>query len=200
MKSLVGNQLRKPDGFFGKIIAFLMEKGNREFYTKCFAELNIQTNNSIFEIGYGPGYGIEILAKEYNPKLISGIDFSTLMYRMASERIRFIGKPDQINLYSGDFLELSNEEKFDKVLCINVIYFWGDLKIAFEKVYSILKQNGKFVLFMQDASRLEKLKFTNEFYKYEPDVVIQALITAGFSSIKVKNENGIYISGQRFEN
>ena len=59
MLRFIGNQFRKPRGFFGKIVSKIMIKGNSHAYDKIIPELNIQQNDRILEIGYGHGIGVK---------------------------------------------------------------------------------------------------------------------------------------------
>ena len=74
MLKFVGNQLRKPTGFFGKIISKLMQKGNGSIYDRIISELEINQNDNILEIGYGHGLGVERILTKYDC-FVTGIDF-----------------------------------------------------------------------------------------------------------------------------
>jgi cyclopropane fatty-acyl-phospholipid synthase-like methyltransferase len=85
MQRFIGNQFRKPSGFCGRIISRIMIKGNRSAYEKVIPALDIQNDEKVLEIGYGHGLGIHIIASGYDC-MVSGIDFSELMFREASKR------------------------------------------------------------------------------------------------------------------
>ena len=54
--------------------------------------------------------------------------------------------------------------RFDKIFCINVVYFWNDLHKPFEKIKSLLKDDGVFCFYMEKKEDLKKLKFTRGRY------------------------------------
>ncbi len=82
----LGLQLRKPSGFFGKIVSAMMIKWNRNRYKTLIKDLMIQPNDKIFEIGYGPGLGVNLISKSYDSCIVYGIDYSELMYQKATKR------------------------------------------------------------------------------------------------------------------
>jgi cyclopropane fatty-acyl-phospholipid synthase-like methyltransferase len=82
MFKLVGKQLRKPSGFFGRLVSKGIEIKNKGFYEKIIKGLDIKGGEKIFEIGYGSGLGINSIANKYNCT-VGGIDFSELMYNKA---------------------------------------------------------------------------------------------------------------------
>lgn len=186
-------QLKKPSGLFGVLIAKMMEKRSRAFYEKIISAMDIREDDKIFEIGYGPGDGIELLAKTYECS-IQGIDYSELMYNKASARNKKYIDSGKVSLKYGDLLDsdLPNE-KFDKVFCINVIYFWNNLHAAFAKVNSLLRENGEYYIYMSTPEELTQLGFRNEFVKYSAEQVKQALEQSGFGEIEFQNDSGYYI-------
>ncbi|MGE5682714.1 MAG: class I SAM-dependent methyltransferase [Bacillota bacterium] len=186
-------QLRKPSGLFGVVVAKMMERRNRKFYSKTISSLGVNDGDRIFEIGYGPGYGIELLARNYDC-LIGGIDFSDLMYKKAAERNNKHIASGKVDLRYGDLLNLdTGSEKYDKAFCINVIYFWNDLNKAFMKVNSLLNENGIYFIYMATADELKRLGFEKEFVKYSVEQVEAALRQTGFTKVEYKNDDGYYI-------
>lgn len=195
MLRLIGNQFRKPTGFLGRIIAKLMVKGNSYAYDKIIAELEIKQNDRIFEIGYGHGLGIDRILSNYDC-FISGIDFSELMFKQAVKRNRKHIDNKKVELYYGDFLTseiISNQ--FDKVFCINVIYFWDKLDDPFLKIKTGLKEGGTFCIYMAHRDDLKKMKFTKDeiFNKYTIEQVIDKLKQSGFNDISHKYDKGYLI-------
>jgi SAM-dependent methyltransferase len=102
----------------------------------------------------------------------------------------------RVHLLFGDFVETEIiAGGFDKIFCINVVYFWDNLRIPFEKVKSLLKDDGIFCFYMAGKDDLTKLKFTKDgiFNKYSVDQIIQALKTAGFREFDYYFKKGYYI-------
>jgi len=198
MPSALAKQLRKPSGFFGNLVAKMMEFRNRASYNEIIGKLSPRKGEHILEIGYGPGLGIYQIASSYPDCRISGIDFSELMYRKASgKNAKFIRK-GTVHLQHGDVLTLEpDNEKFDKIFCVNVIYFWNDLNLAFTKIFNMLETKGEFLIYMDHMDDLDKAKFLADFCKYPVEEVEKALKNAGFADIEYTFDRGYFVSAKK---
>lgn len=199
IKKLIALQFKKPSRLFGIISSNLMVKGNRRNYDILINELNIQPNDKILEIGYGPGIGISLINEKCNSCLIHGIDFSKLMYRKASKLNKNSILDKKVELFLGDFLSFTIESNYyDKVFCLNVIYFWDNLNIPFQKIKSALSNNGIFCFFMAHKDFLIKKKSPDSiFNKYSIEEVLSALYEAGFNKVEYKFDKGYYVEAQK---
>ena len=200
MLTLIGNQFRKPTGFLGKIISRIMIKGNRSDYDKIISELNIRQNDRIMEIGYGHGVGVDRISSNYDC-FVAGIDFSELMFKEATKRNKTHIENKKVELYFGDLLssELAPNH-FDKVFCLNVIYFWDKLEEPFLKIKAMLKEGGTLCMYMAHRDYLKKVKFTRNgiFNKYTIEEVVDQLESTGFKDIGYHLDNkGYVIKGRK---
>ncbi|MGE5395708.1 MAG: class I SAM-dependent DNA methyltransferase [Candidatus Saccharibacteria bacterium] len=193
MLESLGQQLRKPSGLFGRIVSRMMDTRNRKFYLRMIREMRIQNGDRIYEIGYGPGLGVQMIASNISDCTISGIDFSELMVQMASKRNKRFIDEGRVNLKYGDLLTADTTgERYDKIFCVNVIYFWKDLKPVFQKIHSMLSSEGSFCIFMTPAKDLSG-GFAVEFNKYSIEEVVAALKESDFKNVRYKLEDGYYI-------
>lgn len=196
----IGMQFKKPGGIPGMIISELMIFGNRSAYENLLRDLVIQTNDKILEIGYGPGVGIGLVSTRTKSDEIYGIDYSELMYRRASKRnIRSI-KNNRVHLMFGGFVETElNTTGFDKIFCVNVVYFWDDLQKPFKKVNSLLKDDGTFCIYMAGKDELNNAKYTRDdiFNKYTIDEILNALKSCGFNDVTYNYKKGYYIKARK---
>ena len=195
MLRFIGNQFKRPSGFFGRVVSKIMIKGNSPEYDKIIPELEINQNESILEIGYGHGVGIDRIASKYNCR-ISGIDFSELMFREASKRNKKHIENKKVELRYGDFLNSEMvTNKYDKVFCLNVIYFWDRLDEPFVKIRRGLKEGGLFCMYMAHRDDLAKVRFTKDgiFNKYSIVQVVDHLKLSGFQAISYQFDHGYYI-------
>ena len=195
MYRLIGNQFKKPAGLLGRIISRIMIKGNSPEYDRLIPELDIRPNQRLLEIGYGHGIGIDRISTKYDC-FIAGIDFSELMFREATKRNRHHIRNKKAELSFGNFLEANiGAEKYDKVFCLNVIYFWDKLGLPFSKIKTVLKPGGLFCMYMAHRDLISKMKFTLDgiFNKYTIDEVVNNLELAGFERISYNLENNGYL-------
>lgn len=195
MLRYIGNQFKKPSGLLGRIVSRIMIKGNSHEYDRIIPEMDIRQNDRIFEIGYGHGLGVDRISSIYDC-YIAGIDFSDLMYKQATKRNWKHIQNKKVELYFGDFLksEIAHNQ-YDKVFCLNVIYFWDTLDEPFSRIKTVLKDGGLLCIFMAHRDYLNKVKFTKDgiFNKYSIDEVVDRLNFACFSEISYKLENNGYI-------
>jgi SAM-dependent methyltransferase len=175
-----------------------MEFRNRGFYKVIIGKLSPLHGDHILEIGYGPGLGIYQIASSFPGCRISGIDFSELMYQKAFKRNKKFIDQGTVHLQFGDVLTLdTGNDKFDKIFCVNVIYFWNDLNLAFDRIFNMLGQKGQFLIYMDHRDTIEKAKFLADFCKYPVEEVEQKLKSAGFTDVEYTLDKGYFISAKK---
>lgn len=191
----INKQFKKPAGFGGRVISKIMEKGNSGAYNKLITLMQVNPGDTIFEIGYGPGLGIEKILSKTDCSY-TGIDFSELMYKRALKRYKNLIDNKKVNLFFGNFIYFKNNlGKFDKIYCINVIYFWDELFEPFSKVKSMINTGGSFYIFMAHFKNQKNTKyFLDEiFNKYTIEQVEHSLYSAGFSNVEYTYEHAYFI-------
>ena len=199
LRTFIASQFKKPSGLFGIFTSNLMIKGNQKNYDRLIRDLDLQPHDKIVEIGYGPGIGIQMISKLCPTCTIHGIDFSRLMYKKAGNYNKPYVDEGRVQLHYGDFLKTSDlDEDYDKVFCLNVVYFWSELNSPFKKVCSLLKQGGAFQIYMADIDTLIKKKAPDSvFNKYSIEQVMEALKSAGFENVEYYFEKGLYINARK---
>ena len=186
MKTVIAKQLRKPSGLLGFLTGRLQAKQNVFTYQAIEKYLEFSEIRHAFEIGYGPGAGIQYFHDKYGIK-IDGVDFSKTMYKAATRKNKIGIKNDAIVLRHSDFLTMENiGDRYDCVYFANVTYFWNDLVQPFAKIRDMIKENGKLVFYMTNDSFLEKnpVTQTEVFNKYSYNYVKQALSSTGFKDVR----------------
>jgi len=198
-REFIARQFKKPSVLFGKFASNIMVRNNQKNYDKLITDLDVKLHDKLLEIGYGPGIGIQMLANLCSTCAIHGIDFSKLMYKRATKYNKTFIDSGKVRLYYGDFLKtLVLDNEYDKVFCLNVIYFWDELKTPFEKVLSLLKKGGDFHIYMADKATLIKMKAPDTvFNKYSIEEVAQALKSAGFENVEHYSDKGLYIKAKK---
>lgn len=192
----IGMQFRRPAGFLGKVISQLMIIGNRAAYETIIKDLSVQAGDRILEIGYGPGIGLKLISRRCKTCVIYGIDFSDLMYRRATMRNKQVIKENRVHLFLGDFVQTDiSGGPFNKIFCINVVYFWNDLQKPFKRIKSLLSEDGIFCFYMAKSDDLDRAKVTSNdvFNKYSIEDVSKALRSAGFKEVDYYFRKGYYI-------
>ena len=196
-KDLVATQFKKPSGLFGMISSRIMINNNMAQYERLIKELNLQPGDKLLEIGYGPGVGINKVAMACPSCIIHGIDFSRLMFIRATKYNKQLIDNHTMQLQYGDFLNtpLASTD-YDKIFCLNVVYFWNELHEPFKKVFSLLKAGGGFYIYMANKDVLKKTPDT-VFNKYSIEQIIEALKFVGFGNVEYNLEKGYYIKAKK---
>jgi hypothetical protein len=100
-------------------------------------------------------------------------------------------------LQYGDFLDTTvDKNEYDKIFCLNVVYFWNELYDPFKKVLLLLKTGGAFYIYMADRDTLKKAP-DNVFNKYSIEQVVEALKSVGFRNVEHYSEKGYYIKAKK---
>ena len=178
----IARQLRQPTGILGKILSKFLKRMNGDIYKQMVKELAAQDGEKIYEIGYGHGSGINQVAQAANCE-VNGIDFSEVMYNDAVKLNADLITNKKVTLTFGDFLTTEIDAGYyDKIFCVNVIYFWSDLLKPFAKIKNSLTAKGIFYIYMDSLEEIKNSKFTNEssFNFYDMEQVRSQLNEIGF--------------------
>lgn len=186
MRTMIAKQLRKPSGFLGFLTGRALAKQNLFTYQAIEKYFDFSGKQRAFEIGYGPGAGVQYFNEKYGIK-IDGVDFSKTMHKAARRRNRAGIKSDAIVLRHDDFLTMKTDgREYDCVYFANVTYFWNDLVPPFQKIRDMIRENGKLVFYMTNVSYLERnpVTQTGVFNKYSYGFVKEALSGIGFKDVR----------------
>ncbi|NBG89488.1 class I SAM-dependent DNA methyltransferase [Isachenkonia alkalipeptolytica] len=147
-------------GYLAKIYDQLMKEVDYKewasFIEKCIKKNNSTKRNKLLELACGTGnVTIPLAKKGYE---ITAMDRSIEMLSQAQQKA--MESNLHLKFYQQDMLNLEIDEDFDTILClcdgINYILDPEDLKVFFQKVYSLLKERGVFIF---DISTFYKLKY-----------------------------------------
>lgn len=184
LKKILSKNLKKPGYFFRKKISELF-KANIIVYEEHEKYIKMEHIEKAFEIGYGPGYGIENYCSKYKIN-IEGIDFSKGMFSIAKKRNCKYIKEKRVKLYLGNFDKLvPNDNKYDLVYLFNVIYFWSDPESYFYKIFRMVNEKGMISIFMDSAEVIKNNKNIDKsiFHTHKNDYIISLLKKVGFKDI-----------------
>ena len=146
--------------------------------------LRIEPRDTVLELGFGPGYAIEAMAREAFDGRIYGVDQSSLMLGQACRRNREGIREGRVTLYNTRFDCLPfGDACIDKLLAVNVIYFWDDLTRMANEIHRVLRPGGRAAVYATDSVTMSRWKFagasTHRLYRRES--LPEALEGAGFN-------------------
>jgi len=137
----------RPQGLLGKLGGAIMARVNRGAAERAVALLAPQPGDEVLEIGFGPGVGIEMLARAASAGRVAGVDPSFEMLEQARSRnAEAIGR-GQVDLRLASVERLPFDgETFDAAMSINSMQMWPDAVQGLREIYRVLKPGGRVVL------------------------------------------------------
>lgn len=182
---LMAKQLRKPNGLLANLTGNKMNKANEQLYQLTLNNLNVTDGNSILEIGFGNGKFFPKLYSKAKNLQITGIDISHEMVTEAVKNNAALFESGHMKVKVGNSDSLPFEDNsFDKIFCINVIYFWEMPEVHLKEIYRVLKPGGVFYTGFRPAETMLQLPFTKYgFYLYTENDWKKILLANHFNQI-----------------
>src|SRR5262245_15282236 len=76
----------RPEGILGRVGGFIMARANQRTAISTIDRLDVMPDDSVLEVGFGPGVGIRLLAQAVVTGRIAGVDCSEEMVAQATAR------------------------------------------------------------------------------------------------------------------
>lgn len=178
----LAQQFRQPTGFLGRLAGFFF-RINLEGIDWTISLLEIQPTDHVLEIGFGPGHGIQQVARLATQGRVAGVDFSETMLRQASSRNAAAITAGRVELCLGDASALLYPDNtFHKIFATNVVYFWKNPLANLRELLRVMKPGGRLALYVSAKEDLLKFKVTQTgvYQLYTGDDLVRLLIQAGF--------------------
>jgi ubiquinone/menaquinone biosynthesis C-methylase UbiE len=140
--------------------------------------LEVEANDGVLEVGFGPGVVIQRLSKLAAAGHVAGIDQSREMVEQARARNATAIQSGRVDLRHGSVESLPfDDNSFDKALAINSMQLWPDAVAGLREIRRVMKPGGGIAL-----------GFTP--YSGQPNRRLkEALIGAGFTNTRVAETN-----------
>ena len=184
MKDIITNQFKNPTGILGKLAGKIMAYENEELYEWTFEQLSITPNDTLLEVGFGPGEGMHLLFEKVPTVQIDGVDPSEEMVKDTSKRNEEKLKKKQLRLFKGTVLEIPNPMIYDKIYSVNSYPLWENQEACIQKIYSLLKERGILSITVQPRQD----EATEEQAHAYAEEIKEVLKNTGFTSIKVQTK------------
>jgi ubiquinone/menaquinone biosynthesis C-methylase UbiE len=158
---MMARQLRKPSGVAGHKVGLMMNKANEFLYEFTLKQMQLQPGTKILEIGFGNGRFFDKLFAAAPGLSACGIDFSATMASEARRNNATAINEGRLQIVQGSSAAMPfPDQYFDRIFCINVIYFWDEPQRHLEEIKRVLKPGGKFLATIRTRESMELMPFT----------------------------------------
>lgn len=188
LRGEIGRQLRHPTGAAGWVVGKLMRVANARANALAIEAMQLRPDDEVLELGCGPGHGIRLMAAQAPRARIHGIDQSAVMLAQAHSRNREAVRSGRVRLHWRKFEEVPFPSgSMDKILAVNVAYFWHDAETVLDEVRRVLRPDGVLSLYVTDAETMRRWTFidseTHRFF--DRDALIGMLVRGGFPETRI---------------
>jgi SAM-dependent methyltransferase len=184
MGVLVG-QFSRPHGIGGRAAGWVMATrgSNRERNIWAVGLLDVQPQDRVLEIGFGPGIAIQEFARRATSGLVVGVDHSEVMVRQARKRNAAAVSAGRVDLRLGSAEDLSAfHTPFDKILAVNSLIFWDDPVARLKELHDRLRPGGHIAIVYQPRGP----EATNEVAARTGQEIAKHFATVGFTDVRVE--------------
>ncbi|WXG39603.1 MAG: methyltransferase domain-containing protein [Candidatus Freyarchaeum deiterrae] len=179
---------------------------------------------TITDVGCGPGYLLQVIAKELPKNRLVGVDISNEMVEIARANFRSMGHGRRVEFRQGSADNLPFDMGTqDFVVSTLSLHHWADPQSAFDEIYRVLRPGGQMLILdmRRDARRLFLwfLRFAQNFAlrflganairrineptgsllaSYTSEEIEEIMTKTSFSDYKIEGKLGwIYIWGKK---
>jgi ubiquinone/menaquinone biosynthesis C-methylase UbiE len=164
----------RPEGVLGRLGGIIMARANHECAAWVVDLLEIQPNDRVLEVGFGPGIGIQLSARSASAGYVAGVDPSSAMVEQATARNAAATESGRVNLRYGSVERLPfDDSTFDKAFAINSMQVWPDAVAGLREIRRVTRAGGTVALGFTPHSGRSKIGLT------------ETLTTAGFATARL---------------
>jgi SAM-dependent methyltransferase len=178
-------QFGRPTGVPGRMAGWFMahRSSNRRRNAWAVSLLDVQHDDRVLEIGFGPGIAIGELARLAPDGQVCGLDHSEEMVRQATRRNAAAVRRGQVELTLGSAENLpAFEPTFDKILAVNALQFTGQPVDRLRELRGLLTGGGRIAIVFQPRGP----GATDEAATTKGQQLAAALRDAGFAEVRLE--------------
>ena len=145
-------QFHQPTGLLGRLAGLIMahRSSNRERNSWTVGLLDIQPEDHVLELGFGPGLAIEEASRLAHRGRVVGLDHSETMVRVATRRNAKAIRDGRVHLELRSFEQLDDlDDRFDKILAVNALILSDDAGRVARSLHCLLRPGGTLAITFQ---------------------------------------------------
>jgi ubiquinone/menaquinone biosynthesis C-methylase UbiE len=174
MKPIYLRMFGRPRGGLGRLGGHIMARLNADCGMRACELLEIAADDTLLEVGFGPGVTIDHVATLVPAGRVVGIDQSLEMVAQARARNAAAIRTGRVDLQHGSVESLPYDDNgFDGALSINSLQAWPDAIAGLQEIRRVLRPGATLVLGFTPYSGQSR------------DGVTGMLDAAGFEEIQV---------------
>ncbi|XP_072558385.1 uncharacterized methyltransferase YdaC-like [Paramormyrops kingsleyae] len=187
----VGKQLGRPTrSLAGWIVKQFLVWHNRMLEENAVNLCGIRPDDTVLELGHGPGLGLVAAAPLLSgPKgKLIGVDYSDYMHQLATKRVKELIACGKVTLHHGNVAAMPiPDNSVDKVYHCNCYYFWPDLREGSQEILRVMKSGAVMVTTL----RLQSLVYAASRgaippRNWHPDTYMEALQASRFTNVHME--------------
>jgi ubiquinone/menaquinone biosynthesis C-methylase UbiE len=178
-------QFGRPTGLPGRIAGWIMahRASNRRRNAWAVSLLDVQRDDRVLEIGFGPGIAIRELTARAPEGHVCGLDHSAVMVQQAARRNAEAVRRGQVELRLGSAESLpAIEAPFDKILAVNAILPSDRPVELLGNLRRVLRTGGRIAIAFQPRGP----GATDEVAAAKGQELVAALRQEGFSQVRLE--------------
>ena len=144
----------------------------------------------MLEIGFGNGRTVPLLMEQADALTYVGIDIAETMVREASSFNRPLVEAGDATFHLAGAESIPHRDaSFNRVLAINVVYFWPDPVRALAEIRRVLRTDGISIIAGMDSMTAAGRPFYRAEYGFrvhDADALIAFHREAGFTNVEVE--------------
>ena len=154
--------IRKPQGFGGKLMVKMMNRGHGKLAKWGFTKINTKLDSKVLDVGCGGGANVAKWLGKCATGHVTGIDYSEVSVEESKKLNAIAIKGGKCDIVYGNVSSMPfDDEAFDCVSAFETVYFWEDLEKCFIEVRRVMKKGGIFLICNEsDGTNLKDEKWT----------------------------------------
>ena len=184
----LARQARQPSGLLGRLFGMGMGRMNQGVNDWVISLLDLQPEHAVLELGFGPGKALQAAERLVPKGRLCGVDMSSAMFDQAARRNRAAIQAGKMDLRLGEASHLPYPDlMFDRIFCVNVIYFWANPATELTEIFRVAKRGGRVAIYIGDRDQMATVSMTRTglFKLYTPEEVQGLLESQGFAGCEI---------------